>query len=370
MDADDHYAVLGVERTASDDEIKKAYRRLTLQYHPDRHPGDAEVAERYRKINRAYNTLSDPHARARWESDRRMQQGIELSRNFDAQAARDLLSGVFGDVFGTRRRERRRGRDLKYTLTIDFADAVLGSNHDIEFDAPGPCDVCTGTGTRPGGEPPKRCEVCDGRGEIKGEGLLSRRTACGRCDGTGMLQSEPCETCRGRGMRRFARAFCVRIPAGSESGAQRVLEGQGEPGRFGGRPGDLRVTVNLRPHPMLKRVGEEIRCDVTVSVTEAAFGEKVRVPTVDGVAIVDVPPGVATGTRLRLRGKGVPATGSKGRTRGDQIVTVRIETPQDVAQTGALADALRALEEQCAAPGVLPTRERERAVVADDDAEH
>lgn len=365
MSTTDYYAVLGVQRHASADEIKKAFRRLTKEWHPDRHPGDETARERYTLINQAYGTLSDATARARYDTAQRMQAGMELTQNFDVRSARDLLSNVFGDVFGSRRNKRRRGRDLRYTLTIGLPEAVLGSTHEIEFEAPGPCETCSGSGTRPGGEPPTACPVCDGRGEVKGDGLLSRRTACGRCDGTGMIHKDPCATCSGRGTRRTARRFTVRLPPGTDAGAERLLEGQGEPGRFGGSPGDLRVTINVRPHKWLSRAGEDIRCEVPVSLTEAVKGAKVPVPTVDGVVWVDVPAGIKSGTKLRLRGKGVPKAKAGGRKpragdpRGDQLVTVVVETPV-VGDNAELKAALLRLETLSDRPDVLPRRTEQR----------
>lgn len=358
--AEDYYAVLGVDRRASAEEIKRSYRRLTLEFHPDRHGDDPLMHERYRVINQAYNVLSDPTARAKYDAGVRLQQGLDLSRGFDAQSAKDLLGNMFGDVFGARRRERRRGRDLRYTLTVNLEEAVLGSTHDIEFDAPGPCSTCTGTGTRPGGRPPLSCDVCAGKGEVKGEGLFASRTRCGKCDGTGMLHQDPCETCRGRGVARQPRSFTVRVPAGTDSGAEKILEGQGEPGRFGGKPGDLRVTVNVRPHRWLTRKGDEIRCEIPVSLTEASLGARVPVPTVDGVVTVDVPAGIRSGTKLRLRQKGVPG---KGR-RGDQLVSIVVETPEasDPRAKAALEDLERKLDEI----GALPRRREHRSALEDE----
>jgi molecular chaperone DnaJ len=352
----DYYAVLGIDRGANGDDVKRAFRRLTKEWHPDRHPDDEHARERYTVINQAYTTLSDPALRAKYDAARLRQTSVELTQNFDVGSAKDLLRNVFGDVFGTRRSQRRRGRDLKYTLTIDLAEAVHGATKDIEFDAPGPCDVCQGSGTRPGGAAAHTCTNCDGRGEVKGEGLLSRRTRCGRCDGTGMIQTDACENCRGRGTARRPRTFTVRVPAGTEAGAERVLQGQGEPGRFGGDAGDLRVRINLRPHPWLTRDGDNIRCEAFVSVTEAARGAKVPVPTVDGAVVVEVPAGVRSGTKLRLRGKGIPG---KGRTRGDQLVTVVVETPV-LAADGTLGEVLDDLERRSAKSGVLPRRHAQR----------
>lgn len=361
----DYYAVLGIDRRATPDDIKKAFRRLTLEWHPDRHQGDPEAAERYRQINEAYNTLGDAARRSRYDMTQRL-EGIELRRGpGGGQSARDLIGNVFGDVFGTRREKRRRGRDLRYTLTVSFAEAVLGSAHDIEFEAPGPCSACEGTGTRPGGRPPEPCSLCGGKGEIKGEGLLSRRSPCGRCSGLGLLQPDPCQTCRGRGTRRQTRSFRVRIPAGTEPGAERVIEAEGEPGRFGGSPGDLRVTVNVAPHPWLRREADEIHCECPISITEAATGAKIPVPTVDGLVEVDVPPGLKSGTKLRLRGKGVPR---KGQPRGDQLVTVVIETPA-LGSSPLVTRALAALEDACeSAPQVLPRRHAQRTALTKDES--
>lgn len=355
----DYYAILGVDASANADDIKRAFRRLTLEYHPDRHAGDPAAEERYRQINAAYDVLSDSGKRVRYDAQRRLGQ-LDITKGFDGQTARDLIGNMFGDVFGTRRTQRRKGRDLKYTLTVDLKEAVLGSTHTIEFEAPGPCTACSGSGTQPGGKAPESCPVCAGRGEVKGEGLFSRRTRCGRCDGTGMVQIDPCTTCRGTGTKRQARSFEVRLPAGVDAGAERVLTGLGEPGRYGGEPGDLRITINVRPHPRLVREGNDLRCELAVSITEAALGTKLHVPTVEGDALVDIPAGIKSGTRLRLRGKGVPIEGARrgAPARGDQLVAVTIETPD--AKNEQVRAALRELERACTDAGALPRRVAER----------
>ncbi len=357
--ATDHYAVLGVERSADALEIKKAYRRLTLQFHPDRHPGDPAAHERFRQINQAYDVLGDPRKRARYDTQSRLGGGLDLTGVQPGQSPRDLLQNVFGDVFRSRRRERRRGRDLRYTLTISLEEAVRGGEHDIEFEALGPCEPCEGTGTNPGGKPPATCQVCGGKGEVKGDGLFAPWTRCGRCDGTGLLQTDACATCRGTGKYRSERAFTVSLPPGVESGAQKLLKGQGEPGRFHGDAGDLRVTVHVRPDPFLERRGNELRCELFVSLTEAALGARVEVPTVDGPVALDVPAGIRSGTKLRLRGKGVPA--KQGR--GDQLVLVTVETPE-CADPNVMA-TLRELEERSALASALPKRAQQRASFAD-----
>ena len=353
----DHYAVLGVTPEAPIDEIKKAYRRLALANHPDRHPGDVEAEERFRAITVAYTVLSDPVQRARFDAQRHLP--VFEGQAVTLQTARDFFSSMVGDVFGRQRKQRRRGRDVRYTLTVDLAEAALGSEHEIQFDALGPCMSCNGSGTRPGGRPPSTCPLCHGRGEVKGEGLLSRYSPCGRCNGTGMIQVDACESCRGRGARRESRSFRVRLPPGTDAGAEKVIAGGGEPGQFGGEPGALRVTVSVRPHAWLRREGQDIHCELFVSPVEAARGLRVPVPTLTGQALVDLPAGVATGAKLRLRGKGVPGEGGRP---GDEIVTVVVETA-NVARAPAVASALEILELAIASePEALPKRAAQRGL--------
>lgn len=356
----DHYAVLGVPPEAPVDEIKRAYRRLALASHPDRHPGDVEAEERFRTISTAYAVLSDPAQRARYDAQRHLPVGLFEGQSVNLATAREFFSAVVGDVFGRQRRERRRGRDIRYTLTVDLAEAALGAEQEIRFEALGACASCEGSGTRPGGRPVTTCPLCHGRGEVKGEGLLSRYSTCGRCTGTGMVQQDPCESCRGRGAKRETRSFRVRLPPGTDAGAEKVIPGQGEPGQFGGGPGNLRVTINVRPHPWLRREGQDIHCELHVSPAEAARGAKVPVPTLTGTALVDLPAGVATGAKLRLRGKGIP--GDNGRA-GDELVTVAVETPSLSPGTPAVERALEALEQALLGePQALPRRAAQRGL--------
>jgi molecular chaperone DnaJ len=354
MARENYYAVLGVPRDASAEDIKRAYRRLALESHPDRFPGDPEAEERFRRVSEAYAVLSDPEQRGRYDASLLLPTGLEPGAQLAVPTARELFSSMFGDVFGRRRRERRRGRDIRYTLTVDLEQAVLGSEHTIEFETYGPCTTCGGTGTRPEGRPPTPCPLCQGSGEVRGAGLLAPRARCGRCDGLGMVQLDACTPCAGRGSRREARRFVVRLPPGTDPGAERVLRDQGEPGRFGGEPGHLRVTVNVRPHPFLRRRGEDVHVDLPVSLTEAALGRRVPVPTVDGWVEMELPPGTASGTRLRLRGKGVPRPRGG---RGDQIVTIEVETPAARTRDRARLDGLLAdLERESERIEALPRR--------------
>jgi molecular chaperone DnaJ len=365
MTYQDHYAVLGVSPGATSEEIKSAYRRLALATHPDRHPDDPDAEARFRAISGAYAVLSDPGQRARYDTQRLLPEALigGVGQGITLATAKDFFAAVVGDVFGRQRRERRRGRDIRYTLTVELGQAVAGGEHEIGFEASGACSTCSGSGTRPGARPPITCPLCQGRGEVKGEGFLRRYSPCGRCGGVGMIQQDPCGPCSGRGSRREKRSFHVRLPPGTESGAEKLVEGQGEPGQFGGAPGHLRVTVNVRPHPWLRREGLDIVGEVYVSVGEAARGGKIPVPTLTGVAMVEIPIGVTTGAKLRLRGKGVPAEAGRP---GDQIVAVIIETPRITTAAGApathLGSALDALERAFEAdPQLLPKRAAQRS---------
>jgi molecular chaperone DnaJ len=352
MAREDYYALLGVARDADEAEIKKAYRRVALESHPDRFPDDEEAHERFRKASEAYEVLSDPGKRARYDATRLIPGTLDLNPTEGLKVGRDLFGNLFGDVFGTRRRERRQGRDIRYTLTVDLAEAVLGSQHIIHFEARGACETCKGSGTEPAGREPIDCPNCEGSGEVK-TGLFSRRTRCGRCDGLGLVQRDPCKTCRGRGVLKSERSFDVRLPPGTEAGSEKVLRGQGEPGRFDGEPGNLRITVNVRPHPWLTREELNLLATVPISITRAALGGKVPVPTIDGWVDMEVPAGVATGAKLRLRGKGVPdARGN----RGDQIVELRIETPTKLEGTRT-RELLLELERCSEREPVLPKRQ-------------
>ena len=365
-----YYAILGVHRDASATEIKHAYRRLTLETHPDRWPNDPDALRRFQDLSEAYDVLGDPASRARYDRESLLPSAIDLSRPPDIQTARDVLHSVFGDVFGERRNARRRGRDIRYTLTVDLRDALLGATHDIEFETLAPCSTCSGSGVEPGGRSPVECEVCTGKGEVKGGGLLSRRERCGRCDGTGYVHISPCVVCRGRGSEQKHRSFSVKLPPDTKPGAERVVAGQGEPGRFGGEAGDLRVTVNVRLHPRLTTHGMDVHSRVPISITEAALGTKLQIETIEGPVAMTVPAATQSHTQFRLRGRG-GATASGAR--GDHIVTVEVETPR--ARTDEFVEALEALERLSNVGPVLPRRsvarqdvERGSASVANEES--
>lgn len=338
----DYYAILGVDPNADLGQIKRAYRRLALECHPDRFPGDPARAERFRQVSKAYDVLSDPQKRAHYDRAGFASDLTDLAANPNLSSAKDLFRSVIGDVFGSQKRERRKGRDVRYTLSVSLRDAVLGSSQRIEFTALSTCEVCEGRGFAPGGAPPALCDLCGGSGELKRKGLLGRRTRCGRCDGTGKIQVDPCKNCNGRGSVRGKREFVVDIPPGTEAGAERCIAGQGEPGRFGGETGQLRITVNVRPDPHLKREGQHLRCEMPVHPLWLALGHTVTVPTLEGHASLRIPPGVQSGAVLRMKGLGVPD--GRGE-RGDLRIQLRAETLVELSdgqkeQLIALLDAL------------------------------
>jgi molecular chaperone DnaJ len=345
----DYYAILGVLPQATTDEIKRAYRRQALECHPDRFPGDAQAAERFRQVTAAYEILGDVAARQRYDREPTF-SALDLARDSSVVSAKAVFEGLFGDLLGQRRKKRCQGRDVRYTLTIDLREAVLGCQKTIEFEAIGACTTCSGTGTRDGGREPAACPICEGRGEIKSRGILSPRTKCGRCDGAGLVQIDPCVPCHGQGTRRARRTFVVKVPAATVAGAEKVIAGEGEPGRFGGSTGSLRVIINVRPDPFLVRDGDTLRCDLPVSPIEAALGASIRVPTIDGVATLRIPAGIQSGTKLRMRGLGVPHE-KKGR--GDQVVNVVVETP--IGLSAPAREAFAALA-QTLTPESLPRR--------------
>jgi molecular chaperone DnaJ len=322
---------------------------VALESHPDRFPDDEQAHERFREASEAYETLSDPVKRARYDSSRLLPEAIDLTKPPSVATARELFANLFGDVFGNRRHKRRKGRDIRYTLTVDLADVVLGSSHTISFEGRGACEACGGSGTEPGGRPATECPNCEGSGEVKTGGLFSRRSKCGRCDGLGLVQQDPCTTCRGRGVLRKQRSFDVRLPPGTEAGTEKVLRGQGEPGRFDGEAGNLRVTVRVKEHPWLRREGQNLLAKIPVPFTKLALGGKVPVPTIDGWVDMEVPAGVQSGGKLRLRGKGVPD--SRGG-RGDQIVELVAETPKQLDGTRT-RELLLELERTMLREGVL-----------------
>jgi molecular chaperone DnaJ len=336
----DYYEVLGVARGATNDEIKHAFRRLAQRHHPDVDTTDG-AEERFKELNEAYRVLSD--------SQRRQAYDMFGHAGVDGAAAGGGFEGFgggfgpFGDIFdaffggspsGRRGRRVVAGADLRYDMTIEFAEAVTGVTREITFETLVQCSVCTGSGVEPGTEP-ERCPECNGSGEKRRVsqtilGQMVNIVACPRCGGEGQIVTHPCQTCQGSGRVNEQRHIQVNVPAGIESGQRIALEGQGEAGPRGGPPGDLFVAVTVREHPQLIRRGTELFYQLPVTFPQAALGATLSVPTVEGSEEVQVPPGTQNGHEIRLRGRGVPRL--RGNGRGDLHVIVTPVVPQKLSK--------------------------------------
>src|SRR5579885_341981 len=331
----DYYEVLGVARNASDEELKKAYRRLAIQLHPDRNPGNKEAEERFKEVNEAYQVLSDPDRRARY--DRLGHAAFEGHPGggfggFDfSQGFEEVCSDIFGDFFGAgRSRSRshsRRGDDLRYDLEIDFVEAARGVEKTISFQRLATCEACSGSGARSGAAGVRTCPNCRGTGQVRTQqGFFSISTTCGQCRGEGMIIADPCPKCQGQGRTRRAQSLSVRIPAGVDNGSRLKLRGEGEAGSSGGPGGDLYVVIHVREHELFARQGNEVVVEVPVSFPQAALGGEIEVPTLDGKVKVKVQAGTQSGKVMRLKGRGFPDLHGYGR--GDELVKLMVETPR------------------------------------------
>jgi molecular chaperone DnaJ len=341
----DFYEVLGVAREADAATLKRAYRELALKYHPDQNPDNPEAETRFKEVSEAYTVLSDPEKRARY--DRRGFEGVGGDAGFgvDLGAFTELFDSLFGDLFG-KRKAKSPGRDLRYTLELSFEEAALGVKKPIKFPSRTDCGDCGGTGANGGAAGLKTCSACQGRGEIKvQQGFFSLSKKCVTCNGEGKTIADPCTTCKGAGTVEVEREFEVSIPPGTEDGSTRRVAGQGEPGRRGGPAGDLNVIVRVKPHPFFRKEGDVVVCEVPVSVTQAALGAVIQVPTLDGKVEMRVPQGTQSGAVFRLRGKGA---GGKPGGRGDAHVRLVVETPSNLTpkQRDLFEQLARALEDE------------------------
>lgn len=338
-DKRDYYEVLGVSKGASDDELKKAFRKEAKKYHPDLHPGDKEAEAKFKEVNEAYEVLSNPEKRQKY--DQFGHAGVDP--NFGAGAGGSGF-GDFGDIFsdifggfggfgGGRRNGPKRGNDVRQVVNISFEEAAFGCKKQINITKMDSCDTCHGTGAKPGTSA-ETCRRCGGTGQIQTQqrtilGYMTNVTTCPDCNGTGKIIKEPCRDCRGTGKVRKSKTVEINIPAGIDDGQTIQLTGQGEPGSQGGPAGDLLITVRVRPHEMFKRRDNDIYLEMPISFVQAALGATLTVPTLDGAVEYDIPEGTQSETRFRLRGKGVPFIRGKGR--GDQYVTVRVEVPKNLS---------------------------------------
>ena len=326
----DYYEVLGVAPGAPLAEIKRSYRRLAMQWHPDKNPGDLDSEDRFKEINEAYAVLSDPERRAHYDRFGHAGGPGVSSGGAGFGSVAEVFEGLFSDVFGGRKK-RRAGRDLRYTLEVSFEEAAFGCDKTIRFPTRRDCETCDGTGAKQGGL--RTCAACHGKGELKaGTGLLNVTRPCSTCAGAGKVVVDACPTCEGAGLRPIEREFSVKVAPGSKDGNVRMVAREGEPGRRGGSPGDLHVLLRVKPHPLFKRDGHDVVCDVPISFTQAALGAQVEVPTLDGKVKMRVPEGTQSGRVFRLRGKGIPREGGAATVRGDQLVRLMVETPTHLSE--------------------------------------
>ncbi len=327
----DHYQVLGVHPSATQEQLKAAYRRQALRYHPDKRPDDAEAAELFKACNDAYDLLSDVDSRAEYDRSRWM----------EGKGPRELVGSLVGDILGARKpRKRRDGRDVRARITLNLEEAALGVSRRIEFTAPEVCGACGGTGAAPGGT--KTCPECEGRGEHRDRSrLLSLPQQCPRCGGQRAVIVAACKACGALGTVERQREYMVRIPGGARSGDVKVVEGQGEPGRHGGKPGDLNVIVEVEEDPLFTVKGADLLLEVPISIALATRGGAVEVPTVEGEVRMKIPPGTQSGRTFRLRHRGL----SRGNARGDQLVKVVVETPVGLGaeQSGIMDELAKSL---------------------------
>lgn len=352
----DYYKVLGLPKTASAEELKKAYRRLAMKYHPDRNPGDKEAEEKFKEAKEAHDVLSDAEQRAVY--DQHGHAGVEAARHggggpggaggfTGGQDFNEIFGDVFGDIFGGGRRrgaggnQAFRGADLRYELPLDLHEAVFGYQAEIDIPKLIECETCHGSGAAKG-HSPVTCDTCGGNGQVRvSQGFFQLQQTCPRCRGSGKIVKNPCDTCLGQGRVRRSKKLSVKIPAGVDTGDRIRLAGEGEAGRNGGPPGDLYVEVSVKEHAIFERDGEHLSCEVPISFATAVLGGTVEVPTLDGHVVLKIPAETQSGRVFRLRDKGVKPVRSSGR--GDLFCRVVVETP--VSLSSEQRELLRKFED-------------------------
>jgi len=343
----DYYEVLGVGKSADEKEIKKAYRKLAMQYHPDRNPDNKEAEEKFKEINEAYEVLSDETKRRNY--DQFGHEGVNgqgfggqgFGGGFSGGGFEDIFGDIFGDMFGggfggssrQRRRGPERGADIRQNITIDFEEAAFGKKVSIKINRSEECDKCSGTGAKPGTSK-KTCPTCNGTGEVRTVqrtpfGNIASSRPCSTCGAEGEIIESPCDKCHGTGSTRKVKTIEVDIPAGIDDGQMIKLSGQGEVGTKGGPRGDLYIVVSIRNHSLFTREGYDVYLEMPVSFSQVALGGEIEVPTLDGKVVYNVPAGTQTGTVFRLREKGIKKL--RGNSRGDQYVKVVVETPKHLS---------------------------------------
>lgn len=330
----DFYEVLGVARSASQEEIKKAFRRLAMQFHPDRNR-DPGAEARFKEINEAFEVLSDPEKRSAYDRFGRAGLGQQGGAGFEGFSGFGGFGDIFDAFFGGNARQRRgpaRGADLRFNLSLTFEEAIFGAEKEIEVSRTEQCALCGGSGAEPGSKP-ERCPSCNGSGEIRRVqqsifGQFVNVTACDRCHGEGRIITSPCAECKGSGRERKTRKLQVKIPPGVDNGQQLRLSSEGEAGAGGGPAGNLYVLLQVREHEFFKRDEDDIILDLPINFAQAALGDELKVPTIDGEATLKIPAGTQAGRIFEIKDKGVPHL--RGGGRGDQVVRIRVVTPTEL----------------------------------------
>ena len=357
----DFYDLLGVPKNASEQEIKSAYRKLALKFHPDRNPGDKQAEEKFKEAAEAYSVLQDPEKRQRYDAyGHAGLAGAAGGAGFDPAAFSDfgdILGDFFGfgDAFGRRRSGPRRGADLRYNLDLSFEEAAFGTETHIRIPRSEPCGSCGGSGNAQGSSP-QTCSACNGAGQVTfAQGFFSVARTCGRCRGAGRIITHPCKECHGEGQLARERKIQIKIPGGVDTGSQLRVSGEGEMGAAGGPPGDLYVVIRAQEHSFFRRDGANLFCEMPVAFTQAALGATIEVPTPDGAkAKVAVPEGTQSGATFRVRGHGVTHLGARGR--GDLHVSVRVIVPTKLS--AEQRKLLEQLQKTLPVPELKDTKER------------
>ena len=340
----DYYEVLGVSRGASEDEIKKAYKKMARKYHPDLNPGDKTAEEKFKEVNEAYEVLSDADKKARY--DQYGHAGVDpnfgaggfgggFDGSFDFGDLGDIFGSFFGGFGGARRTNPnapQRGESIRMSIAISFEEAAFGCEKAVTVERYETCDTCHGNGCAPGTSP-EVCPDCHGTGTVQVRrqtpmGVFATSSPCPKCGGKGRIIHQPCKDCRGSGMVRKKKTIQASIPAGIDNGQTISIRGQGNAGKNGGPAGDLLITITVRPHELFRREGTSVLCEAPITFTQAVLGAELEIPTIDGKVKYTLPEGTQSGTTFRLKGKGIPSINGRGR--GDQYVTVYIETPKNL----------------------------------------
>lgn len=323
---EDYYEVLGVVRGCSEEELKKAYRKMAVQFHPDRNPGDKGAEDRFKKVNEAYQILSDPKTRSVYDQFGHaglggMGGGGGFEQGFGSFS--DIFDNIFGDIFGGG--QASTGIDLRYNLELTFEEAAFGVEKKINFEKESSCETCSGSGAKPGSQP-KACKTCRGTGQMRfNQGFFTLSRTCSSCSGRGVVIEEKCGSCRGRGKSRKPHSIVVKVPAGVDTDQRIRLRGEGETAEAGGTAGDLYVVIRVKEHSLFRREAEHVILELPITFVQASLGTELEVPTLQGAAGLKIPAGTQSGTILRLKSKGIKRLNGSGS--GDQIIQVLVETP-------------------------------------------